>query len=94
MRAALATALAAAAVVLAGCGSATLKAGPFSFEPGTMTTIANVKTGATVRCLDIETAPVPPVGQQSSFSPDRIGATGSIQLSHNQDGSLTVTCTR
>jgi len=88
------TALVAGAAVLAGCGSGTPESGPFSFKPGTMTTIANVKTGATVRCLGIETAPVPPPGQQVSFSPNAPGATGSIQLSHMQNGSLTVVCSR
>jgi len=95
MKTNLGVALVAGAVVLAGCGSGSpQQLGPFSFKPGTTTTIANVKTGATVRCLGIETAPVPPPGHEVSFSPNAVGASGTIQLQHMQNGSLTVSCTR
>jgi PBP1b-binding outer membrane lipoprotein LpoB len=88
-------AVVAAAILLAGCGSGSSpQAGPFSFKPGTTTTIANVKTGATIRCLGVETAPAPPLGQQATWTPDLVGAKGEIQLLHMQNGSLTVTCTR
>jgi len=87
-------AVVAAAVLLAGCGSGSLQAGPFSVKPGTTTTIPNVKTGATIRCLGVETVPAPPLGQQATWSPDAPGATGAVQLLHMPNGSLTVTCTR
>ena len=87
-------ALVTAAVLLAGCGSASPKAGPFSFKAGTTATIANVKTGATIRCLGIETAPVPPLGQGADWTPHIVGASGEIQLLHHQDGSVTVSCIR
>lgn len=79
---------------LDGCGSGSPQAGPFTFKPGTTTTIANVETGATIRCLGVETAPAPPLGQQVSFSPNAVGSTGQIQLLHREDGSLTVSCIR
>jgi hypothetical protein len=92
-------ALGLASLVIAGCGSGSNlgtgpKRGPLSFKAGTTTTIANVKTGALIRCLGIETAPVPPRGQQVAYSPDHLGSSGEIHLLHMENGSLTVSCVR
>jgi hypothetical protein len=94
MRTNLGVALVAGAVVLAGCGSGSPQLGPLSFKAGTTTSIANVATGATIRCIGIETAPVPPPGHEVSWSPDYPGASGTIHLLHMQNGSLTVSCMR
>ncbi|HLX33053.1 MAG TPA: hypothetical protein VKR79_09845 [Gaiellaceae bacterium] len=94
MKTALATALAVASLIVAGCGSGAPKPGPFSFKAGTTATIANVATGATVRCIGIETAPVPPPGHEVAYSPDNPEASGTIDLLHMQNGSLVVSCNR
>ncbi len=73
MKATLAIAMLATAALLAGCGSGS-KLGSLSFKVGTTTTVKGVKTGTLIRCRGIETANVPPTGQQVAFSPSLPGS--------------------
>jgi hypothetical protein len=88
--------LAMAGFALAACGSGT-KSGPHSFTGPVTTTVANPKTGATIRCTSSNGvhvgAGVPPPGQEVTGNADATSGGATIQLRRRQDGSLVVSCT-
>lgn len=75
----------------AGCGSGT-KAGSGPTTIVGTTTIANVKTGALIRCKGGPGAEVPPPRQGVGGSADGPASSGEIQLTHRQDGSVVASC--
>jgi hypothetical protein len=85
-------ALAVVGLVAVGCGAGmkTGSGGPLTVT-GT-TTIANVKTGALIRCKGGPGAEVPPTGQGVGANADGPSSSGELQLSHRQDGSVVAVC--
>jgi hypothetical protein len=83
--------LAVAGFALAGCGSGTKGRSGSVTITGT-TTIANVKTGALIRCKGGPGAEVPPPGQGVTGSADGPSSSGEIQVDHRQDGSVVASC--
>lgn len=88
--------LMAAGFVLAACGSGA-KPGPRSFAGPVTTTIANAKTGETIKCTSSkgmhQGAVVPPPGHGVAGIGDGPSGGATIQLTRRQDGSLVVSCT-
>jgi hypothetical protein len=85
------------AVLSAGCGGSARKAAsyPTSYPitvQGT-TTIANVKTGTLVSCKGgFPKTKVPPAAHEVGAIEDGATSSAKIQIAHQQDGSIVVTC--
>lgn len=80
--------------LMAGCGSSTTL-GSVTVTAPTTTTIAHVKTDASIRCKVKGTAvgaKAPSPGHQVTASSDGRSPT-TLQLSRRHDGSLIVSCT-
>jgi len=82
--------LAAFGFVVTGCGAGQ-KVGSLSFTPPTTTTVANVKTGALVRCQKAG-ATIPAPGKGVAGSSDWGSGATQLQLTRRQDGTLLVSC--
>lgn len=70
--------------------------GAAAFVAPTTTTIANSRTGATMRCVNhgiAAGAKVPPPGQDVTDSVDGTSSSATIDLTRKSDGSLVVSCT-
>jgi hypothetical protein len=78
-------------LALAGCASGT-KARSGSITITGTTTIADVKTGALIRCKGGPGAEVPSPGQGVTGSADGPSSSGEVQVNHLQDGSVVAAC--
>jgi hypothetical protein len=86
--------LALVSFAIAGCGSGTkANSGPITVT-GT-TTVSNLETGALVTCKSgLAGAKVPPPGEGVTANVDGTtpSTTGTLQVTHRQDGSVVATC--
>ena len=86
--------LALVSFAVAGCGSGT-EAGSGSITVTGTTTVSNLETGALVKCKGgVPGAIVPPPGEGVAAHVDGTGpsTSGSLQVTHRQDGSVVATC--
>lgn len=77
-----------------GCGSGT-KTGSGSITVTGTTTVSNLETGALVTCKGgVPSTKVPPTGEGVTANVDGTGpsTSGTLQVTHRQDGSVVVTC--